>query len=133
MKTKTIAQTVTLPGKPAAVFAALIKEKKHSAFTGVPAKIDGRVGGAFTCYDGYIKGVTVDLVPNKLLVQAWRSRDWPKGHYSLVVFSLSASRGGKTKLRFTHLGVPAGDFKAKSEGWRSHYWDRLKRYLAKGR
>ena len=130
MNTKTITQTVTLPGLPAGVYTALLNEKQHSAFTGAPAKIDARVGGAFTCYGGYINGINVELVPGRLIVQAWRSRGWPKGHYSLVTFALSPAGRGKTKLRFTHCGVPAGDFKAKSTGWRSHYWTPLKRHLA---
>jgi uncharacterized protein YndB with AHSA1/START domain len=131
MNTKTITQSVALPAKPAKVFAALMKEKKHAGFTGAAAKIDPRVGGKFTCYNRYIEGVTVQLVPNKLIVQAWRSQGWPKGHHSLVTFALTPARGGKTKLRFTHLGVPAGDFRAKSEGWRTHYWKPLTSYLGR--
>jgi activator of HSP90 ATPase len=73
--------------------------------------------------------VTLELEPNKRIVQAWRAKGWPKGFYSVVTFALSGSAGGKTKLRFTQLGVPAGDFKAKSDGWRTHYWEPLKKYL----
>ena len=133
MNTKTITQSVTLPARPAGVFAALTDEKKHGAFTGDAAEIDNRVGGRFRCYGDYISGVTVELVPDKLIVQAWRSRGWPAGFYSLVTFTLSPSGSGKTRLRFTQLGVPARDFKAKSDGWRSHYWKPLKRYLAEGK
>ncbi len=130
MTTKTIAQSVTLPARPAAVYSALMDEKKHSAFTGDAAKFDARAGGAFSCYGGYIGGVTVELVPDKLIVQAWRAQGWPKGFYSLVTFALSPHGRNKTRLRFTHVGVPARDFKSKSNGWRSHYWEPLKRFLA---
>jgi uncharacterized protein YndB with AHSA1/START domain len=131
MTTKTITQTVTLPARPAAVYAALMDAPQHAAFTGAPALIEPRVGGTVSCYGGYISGVTVELVPGKRIVQAWRSQGWPKGYYSIVTFALSAAGHGKTKLRFTHLGVPVGDFKAKSAGWRTHYWDPLKWYLAR--
>src|SRR4051812_37388004 len=107
MNTKTISQSVTLPGSAAAVYAALMDEEKHSAFTGDAAKIEPRVGGVFSCYGGYIAGVTVELVPEKLIVQAWRAQSWPKGFYSLVTFALSPAGRNKTRLRFTHLGVPA--------------------------
>jgi uncharacterized protein YndB with AHSA1/START domain len=130
MNTKTISQTVTLSAAPAAVYAALVEEKQHAAFTGNPAQIDARVGGAFSCYDDYISGVNVELVPGKRVVQAWRSKGWPKGFYSLVTFALAGAGRGKTKLSFTHVGVPAADFKAKSSGWRTHYWEPLQRYLA---
>jgi uncharacterized protein YndB with AHSA1/START domain len=129
MTTKTITQSVTLSAPPAAVFSALMDEKQHSAFTGNPAKIDARVGGRFSCYEGYINGVTIELIPAKLIVQAWRSRSWPKGYYSLVTFALSPAAGGKTKLRFTQIGVPARDFTSKNNGWRTHYWEPMKRHL----
>jgi len=121
---------VTLPARPAAVYAALMNSKKHAAFTGAAAEIDPRIGGTVSCYGGYIRGVTVDLVPAKRIVQAWRSRDWPRGFYSVVTFALTPAGRGRTKLRFTHLGVPSSDFKDKSGGWKSHYWEPLKRYLA---
>ncbi len=114
---------------PAQVYAALMDSKKHSAFTGQPARIDAREGGAFTCYDDYIKGVTLELEPAKFIVQAWRSRNWPKGTYSLVTFKLLKQAGGKTQLRFSQIGVPAWDYKEKSGGWRTHYWERLKKHL----
>jgi uncharacterized protein YndB with AHSA1/START domain len=133
MITKTITQTITLPGRPAAVYAAIMNEQKHGAFTGAAAKIDARVGGRFFCYDDYIDGVTLALARDQLIVQAWRSKNWPKGFYSVVTFALAPAAGGRTRLHFTQLGVPARDFKAKSSGWRTHYWEPLKRYLAKGK
>jgi len=104
-------------------------ERRHSQFTGEPANISREAGGAFTCYNGYIRGVNLAVKSPTLIVQAWRSRDWPKGTYSIVTFKLAKLAGGKTKLMFTQTGVPANDFKAKNEGWRTHYWEPLKRYL----
>ncbi len=129
--TKTIRQTVIISASPKATYAALIQEKRHTAFTGVKAKIAPKVGGAFMCYDRYISGYTLDLVPAKRIVQAWRSQGWPAGTYSLVTFALAKAAGGKTRLTFTQIGVPASDYKAKNAGWRSHYWQRLKAYLEK--
>lgn len=127
--TKTIRQQVLLPAAPKKVYAALMEEKQHAAFTEGAAKISKKVGGAFSCYDGYITGLNVELVPGQRIVQAWRSQDWPAGTFSLVTFALKAAAGGKTKLTFTHLGVPASDYKDKSEGWRTYYWAPLKKFL----
>jgi uncharacterized protein YndB with AHSA1/START domain len=127
--TKTIRQQVLLPAAPKKVYAALIEAKKHAAFTGAPAKISPKVGGTFSCYGGYITGANVELVAAKRIVQAWRSQGWSAGTFSLVTFALAPAAGGKTRLTFTHLGVPASDFKAKSNGWRIHYWAPLKKYL----
>jgi uncharacterized protein YndB with AHSA1/START domain len=128
----TIEQEVVVAAAPARVFAALMNSKQHAAFTGEPAKIRAKVGGTFTCYDGYIRGVTLELKPSKLIVQAWHSQNWPAETWSVVTFKLAARAGGKTLLSFTQLGVPASDYADKNNGWRTHYWERLKRYLERG-
>ncbi len=64
-------------------------------------------------------------------MQAWRSRDWPDGQYSIVTFALAKKSGGSTQLRFTQAGVPAEDYAKKNQGWRTHYWQPLKKFLEK--
>jgi uncharacterized protein YndB with AHSA1/START domain len=127
--TKTIRQTVTIRAAPKQVFEALINEKKHAKFTGAPAVISRKAGGAFTGYGGYLSGFNLEVVAGKRIVQAWRSKGWPAGTYSIVTFAFARSAGGKTKLSFSQVGVPAADVKAKSEGWRTHYWKPLKAYV----
>jgi len=129
MKTKTIEHKVLFQAAPKDVYDALMDGKKHSQFTGEPAKMRAKAGAPFTCYGDYITGVTLDLVPGKRIVQAWRSQGWPDGHYSIVTFALSSRAGGKTQLHFTHIGVPANDFAEKNKGWRTHYWEPLEKYL----
>jgi hypothetical protein len=53
------------------------------------------------------------------------------GHYSIVTFALSKKSSGRTQLRFTQVGIPANDYADKSRGWRTHYWQPLKRSLEK--
>jgi uncharacterized protein YndB with AHSA1/START domain len=127
--TKDIQHRVVIPAAPAEVFAALMDEKKHAAFTGEPAKIGRKAGTPFTCYRSYIRGITLELEPAKRIVQAWRSRNWPEGTYSIVTFRLSPSPGGRTRLHFSQVGVPANDFARKNNGWRTHYWEPLKRFF----
>lgn len=127
--TRTLRQTVILKASPGRVYAALMDSRRHAAFTGDAATLSRRVGGAFSCYGGYITGITLELVPSRRIIQAWRSEDWPKGTYSIVTFALSRGTRGTTRLVFTQAGVPAPDAKAKSAGWRSHYWAPLAAYL----
>jgi activator of HSP90 ATPase len=125
---KTIRQTATFKASPRAVYEALLDSRKHAAFTGMPARIDRRPGGRFTAYGGYLEGVTVELVPNRKIVQFWRSRNWPRYHYSTVTFALAPVRGG-TRLRFTQEGFPNNDYSAKRSGWISSYWEKIKKFL----
>jgi hypothetical protein len=62
--------------------------KNHAQFTGARATVRAKAGAAFTCYDGYITGYTLELAPARRIVQAWCSRGWPPGHYSIVTFQL---------------------------------------------
>lgn len=128
---KIIRHKVTIRAAPKKVYAALIEEKRHAKFTGEPAKIARKVGGAFSCYGGWLQGINVELVPAKRIVQAWRGKNWPAGTYSIATFALAKAAGGKTLITFTHVGVPPSKFKDINKGWRMFYWKPLKAHLEK--
>ncbi|MFP6733418.1 MAG: SRPBCC domain-containing protein [Rhodospirillales bacterium] len=107
----------------------LMDSRKHRAFTGAPAKISRKPGGAFSCYGGHLTGVTLETVKGKLIVQAWRAKSWPKDTWSIATFKLAGAPRGKTKLRFTHTGVPRSATKGITQGWKSHYWSAITAYL----
>jgi activator of HSP90 ATPase len=130
VKTKTIRQVVTFNASPADVYDALMDSKKHSRFTGAAAKISPKVGGRISAYDGYIEGTNLELKPGKRIVQAWRSSEWPKDHWSEVSFIL-AKDGKGTRLTFKHSGVPEGDVKDKIKGWEDYYWQPMREMLEK--
>ena len=124
-----IKQNVTLEARASVVFEALMDSKKHTAFTGAPAKVSRKVGGEFSHHGGHISGVNVEIAENKLIVQAWRPKGWPKGTWSLATFALAPLKGGKTKLSFIHQGIPAAHVKSITSGWKAHYWQPLKAWL----
>jgi len=125
---KTIRQSVTFKASPRAVYEALMDSRRHAMFSGAPARISRRPGGRFTVYGSYISGVNLELIPGRKIVQFWRSRGWPKYHYSTVTYALSRAKGG-TRLAFTQEGVPDDDYKDKQQGWKTHYWQRMKTML----
>jgi uncharacterized protein YndB with AHSA1/START domain len=129
--TKNIRQSVTIKAAPNRVYGALIGEKRHAKFTGEPASISRKVGGAFTCYGGHLSGINLELVPSRRIVQAWRAKGWPKGTYSVVSFALAGKAGGRTRISLTHVGVPASSARKINAGWRTFYWKPLKAYLEK--
>ena len=128
--TKEIRHVVRFNAKPSAIYQALMNSKKHAAFTGAPAKIDARVGGKFTAWGPHLRGITVDLVRNKRIVQAWRAANWPAGHFSIATFTLKSARGGSV-LVFTQTGIPSKYARSINGGWKSHYWQPFKRALAR--
>ena len=69
----TLHQEVRIPASPSRVYQALTDATTFSAFTGgATADIEATPGGAFSCFGGMIVGRNVELVPDRLVVQAWR-------------------------------------------------------------
>jgi activator of HSP90 ATPase len=124
-----IRHTVRFAVPPSAIYRALMDSRRHRAFTGAPAKIEPKVGGRFTAWGPHLSGITVELVRDKRIVQAWRAENWPAGHYSIATFELRRA-GGATVLTFTQAGVPAKNVKGINEGWKTHYWQPLKKFFA---
>lgn len=94
-----------------------------------PTQISREVGGAFTIFGGHIVGRQIELMPNERIVQAWRVADWTPGVYSIVKFEL-VERGSGTKIVFDHTGFPNGKAEHLAEGWKTHYWEPLEKFLA---
>jgi len=84
--------------------------------------------GVFACFGGMITGRIIELVPNQRIVQAWRAGNWPAGIYSIVKFEL-AEQGGGTLLVLDQAGFPEGGKEHLEGGWKSNYWEPLKRFL----
>ncbi len=128
MKTKNIRQSVTIKASPKDVYEALMDSKKHTKFTRHKASISREIGGKFSAYRDYIKGVNLELAEGKKIVQSWRGSDWPKDHFSTVTYSLTKVPGG-TKLSFTQTGVPEKEWESIKSGWKDFYWKPLKKFL----
>lgn len=120
-----------LPATPEKVFRAWLSTEGHAAMTGSPAKVEPRVGGSFTAWDGYISGRTLELKPYTRIVQAWRTTEFPEGSAdSRVEISLEAVEGG-AKLRLIHSNIPEGQAESYKQGWEDFYFKPMKEYFAK--
>jgi activator of HSP90 ATPase len=128
IKTRNLKQGAMLSASPHEVYEMLMDSKKHSNFSKEKARISRKVGGAFTAYGGWISGKNLKLTKDREIVQKWRGKDWPKGHYSMVKFSLKRSGKG-TKLMFSQIGIPEKKYKGISQGWKEHYWEKMKAAL----
>ena len=93
-----------------------------------PTEISLHQGGAFALFGGHIVGMQIELVPDELIVQAWRVVNWDRGIYSIARFDLAA-QGAGTKILFEHTGFPKGQGEHLAEGWQANYWSPLQKYL----
>ena len=124
-----IKQEITIKSTAKDIFEALTNSKKFTEMSGVPAEIDAKEGGKFTCFGGMISGQTIEMEPSQLLVQVWRVKNWDKGVYSLIKFELEEVNDSSTKLLFEHLGFPDDQKTHLESGWFDNYWNPLKIYL----
>jgi len=123
-------QEIDYKASPQRIYEVILSSKDFASFSGYPADIDPKVGGAFSMFGGLVVGRNVELIPNQRIVQAWRlSQEFSEGVYSLVKFELKPEGSG-TRIILDHTGFPEGHFDHLDTGWHSHYWEPLKKFLA---
>ena len=122
-----IHQEISFEASPDAVYRALVDSTEHAAFTGESAKIGG-AGEEWSAYGGKIHGRTLELVPGRRIVQAWRAGNWGDGVFSVARFELRAEGQG-TKLVFDQAGVPEDARAHIDGGWHKMYWEKLRKHL----
>ena len=118
-----------IPAAPSDIYAAWLDSGGHTAMTGSPARVDGRVGGTFSAWDGYISGSTLELAANQRIVQAWRTSEFPdEAPDSHLEVLLEETRGG-TKLTFVHTHLPEGQLDSYRQGWEDFYFTPMIKYF----
>ncbi len=121
--------TTTFSTKADVIYKAWLSTQGHTLMTGSPAKIDGRVGGDFTAWDGYIWGTFLELEENERIVQAWRTGEFPEEAKDSRVEVLLEEVNGKTKLTLIHTDIPAGQTESYKTGWDDFYFKPMKGYF----
>ncbi len=122
--------TTILPATPEQIFRAWLSTEGHAAMTGSPAKVEPRVGGTFSAWDGYISGQTLKLKPYTYILQSWRTTEFPEGSPdSQLEVSLEPAPGG-TKITLVHKNIPKGQAKSYKQGWEDSYFKPMQEYFA---
>ena len=119
-----------LPVLPEKVYQAWIDSAQHSAFTGSPAEIDGRPGGKFTAWDGYILGTTLELQPFRRIVQFWRTTEFPQSSPDSHLEVLFEAVNNGTRLTLVHTNIPDGQGEEYKQGWEDYYFAPMAEYFS---
>jgi activator of HSP90 ATPase len=115
--------------KPAKIYKAWLDSKLHSEFTGAKAEIAPLVNGKFTAWDDYISGTTVELIPDRKIIQKWRTTEFPDNSPdSILEIDLEEVENG-TKLTLRHTNIPKGQSDDYKQGWIDFYIEPMKRYF----
>ena len=128
--TPVIEQTVSFSATPAKLYELFMDSAKHTAATGMPAKVSRKVGGKWSAFEGMILGKNLVLIPNKMIVQTWRSSEWKKADPdSILVVTFEKSASGEGQVHLVYVGVPEYDHEGVTKGWPKFYWEPWKEYL----
>jgi activator of HSP90 ATPase len=124
-----IRQSARFRTTPRELFNLYIDSRKHSLVTGARARISRKAGASWSAFNGMIGGRNLFILPDKMIVQAWRSRSWDKQDWSILVLTFHKRAGGSV-LELVHIGVPGYDQKGVRAGWPKFYWGPWKQFLA---
>lgn len=131
MTVQTIKQSVIFPCTPQELYEAWMDSTKHGAMVEGNAKIDAKVGGVFSIWDGAIVGTNLELDPTRhRIVQSWRYEyeDWPKNKPSTLTIELKKHKDG-CELHLTQTDIPQKYAKEIEQGWKDFYWEPMKKYF----
>jgi activator of HSP90 ATPase len=126
---KNVILAASLPAAPDRLFDMYLDPQLHAAFTGAPVTIEGRAGAPFIAFNGLLTGTVLHVEPKRLIVQAWRSVNWPKDAMdSTLVLSFWPEKDAG-RIELVHVNVPDDDFAGVSRGWEKYYWTPWRAYL----
>ncbi len=122
--------STVLRAEPSALYRAWLDARTHAAFTGGGvATSEARIGGAFTAWEGYIRGTYLVLEPGERIVHAWRTTDFPAGAPDSRVEVLFEKARGGTRLTLVHAQIPSGQEGDYQAGWSAFYFRPMKKYF----
>jgi len=122
-----------ISAKASEIYKAWLSSEGHTAMTGSPAQVNGKVGGKFSAWDGYIFGTTLELTPNQRIVQTWRTSEFPTGAPDSRVEVVFEETAGGTQVTLTHSDMPEDQVDSYRQGWEDFYFKPMKVYFGKQR
>lgn len=112
--------------EPDVLFRAFLDGDTHTAMTGGKATVEG---DAFTAWDGYIWGKTLETEEPWRIVQEWRTSEFPEHSGPSRLEILLEQAVGGTKVIFRHSEIPEGQGVKYEQGWVDHYIDPMKKHF----
>ena len=119
---------VTFSVKPSLLYESWLDSSEHSYMTGAKAICSNKEGGEFTAWDEYIRGKNIELIPNKRIVQSWRTSEFnDEDEDSKIVIEFKGTKEG-CELILSHSNIPL-DQPDYEKGWIEHYFKPMKKYF----
>jgi len=120
-----------IPASPKQIYDAWLDSELHAKMTeGESALASNKVGADHKAHGPYIWGKNLELIPNKKIVQSWRSLSFKEGEAdSHLEVNLNEVSGG-TEIHLIHTGLPDRETDVEN-GWATHYFEPMTRFFSK--
>jgi activator of HSP90 ATPase len=121
--------TTKIPATPENLYNTWLNSEGHAAMTGVHASISDRVDDTFNVYSNYIVGRNLELIPNKKIVQTWRTTEFDDADEDSIINIILTPDGAETLLTLHHTNIPDGspDYAA---SWEEYYFLPMRFYFS---
>lgn len=131
MKLKAITQEIDFPNTAAStLFELYTNAEKHQKVTGASATITDKLGEPFNLYNGFCFGENIEIKPNQLIIQSWRTENWIiDADDSTVIIRFVEDEKGTT-VYLTHADIPEVLAESLKKGWEDFYWNKWKEFLS---
>ena len=117
------------------LYATFTDPQRLAAFTRAPPRVfeGAKVGGKFELFDGNVGGEYARLDEPKGIVQKWRLKQWPAGHYSVLDIRFDQNDADAvTAMRVEWKGVPVGQEEVTKRNWEEYYVRSIKKTFGFG-
>lgn len=121
IKTTSIKQTQKFQCRAIEFYDAMTRIEMVTAFTHGAVKCDAFKNGKFELFGGNIYGEFLELEPGKKIVQKWRYKQWPEGHFSQVVLDID-EKSDHTEVRLHQTEVPETEVDITNNNWNRYYY-----------
>jgi len=126
---KSFTLTAKFPASPKEIYDAWLDSDAHSAMTGgSPTIISNEVGKPFAAHNANLWGKNLELVPNKKIVQTWRTTGFKSTDEDSQIEVLLEEDKEGTLLTLKHSNVPEQEIHVE-QGWVSHYFEPMTTYF----
>lgn len=135
VNTTTLSETTEFRTSADQLYETFTDPGRIAAFTRAqPKRFEGaKKGGKFELFDGNVMGEYLELAPPTKVVQSWRLREWPAGHYSKLNIEFDQNDVDHvTVMRVTWTGVPVGQEDVTKRNWQEYYVNSIKRTFGFG-
>jgi len=117
---KNIILAASLPAAPDKLFDMYLDAESHAAITGAPVIIEPRAGAPFRAFNGMLSGMILHVEPKRLIVQTWRSANWPATAIDSVLTLSFWPQVDGARIELVHVNVPRRSPLTLLVRWRAH-------------